>query len=134
MRPESSVAAFLWDALDFAKNVQIAVGDTSLETYLEGGPVAWATERQIELIGKALNKLRKAAPETAERVPDVHKVIGLRNVLVHGYTQVNSTIVWLAATQSIPALIPTLEALLAEVAPELPAAADELEPPAEPRP
>ena len=84
---------------------------------MEGGPVAWATERQIELVGEALNNLRKAAPELAQRIPDVHKIIATRNVLVHGYTEVSSTIVWEAATQAIPGLIPTLEALLAEVAP-----------------
>lgn len=115
MRPEAEAAAFLWDALTFARNVSVAVGTTPLETYLEGGPVTWATERQIELVGEALNNLRKAAPELAERVPDVHKIIGTRNILVHGYTEVNSTIVWQAATQAIPALIPTLEALLHEV-------------------
>ncbi|MFZ0531467.1 MAG: HepT-like ribonuclease domain-containing protein [Propionicimonas sp.] len=116
MRPEAEAAAFLWDALTFARNVTVAVGTNSLETYLEGGPITWATERQIELVGEALNNLRKAAPELAERVPDVHKIIATRNILVHGYTEVNSTIVWQAATQAIPGLIPTLEALLAEVA------------------
>ena len=88
-----------------------------METYLEDGPVAWATERQIELVGEALNNLRKAAPELAERIPDVHKIIATRNVLVHGYTELNSALVWQAATQAIPSLIPTLAALLAEVAP-----------------
>nr|NLI48816.1 DUF86 domain-containing protein [Propionibacterium sp.] len=117
MRPEPRAAAFLWDAVKFARNVGIAVGTTSLETYLEGGPVAWATERQVELVGEALNNLRKADPELAERIPDAHKIIATRNVLVHGYTEVNSTIVWQAATQAVPGLIPILEALLAEVAP-----------------
>lgn len=117
MRPDVEAAAYLWDAATFARNVGVAVGATSLEAYLEGGPVAWATERQIELVGEALNNLRKTAPELAERIPDVYKIIATRNVLVHGYTEVNSTIVWQAATQAIPSLIPTLEALLAEVAP-----------------
>ncbi len=104
-------------AVTFARNVGVAVGTTSLEAYLEGGPVACAPARQHDLVGEALNNLRKAAPEIAERIPDVHKIIATRNVLVHGYTEVNSTIVWQAATQAIPELIPTLEALLAEVAP-----------------
>lgn len=134
MRPESSVAAHLWNALDFARNVQIAVDHTSLETYLEGGPVAWATERQIELVGDALNNLRKTAPDIAERIPDVPEIIGMRNVLVHGYTEVNSTIVWLAATQSVPALIPTLESLLAEVAAGVADHSRRTEPTAEPNP
>lgn len=116
MPPENDAAAYLWDAITFARNVGVAVGGSTLDTYLEGGPLAWATERQIELVGEALNNLRKAAPELAERVPDLHKIIATRNILVHGYTEVNSTIVWQAATQAVPALIPTLEALLADVA------------------
>lgn len=71
----------------------------------------------MELVGEALNNLRKVDPETASLVPDIHKIIGMRNVLVHVYTEVNNTIVWLAATKAIPALIPVLEALLTEVAP-----------------
>ncbi|HQZ84942.1 MAG TPA: DUF86 domain-containing protein [Actinomycetota bacterium] len=78
---------------------------------------------------RSSHNLRRTAPETAERTPDLHKIIGMRNVVVHGCTEVNSTIVWFAATQSVPALIPTLESLLAEVAPELPTTADESEPP-----
>lgn len=69
----------------------------------------------MKLVGEALNNLRKVDSEAASHVPDLRKIIGMRNVLVHGYTEVNSTIVWLAATQSVPALIPHLEALLAQV-------------------
>lgn len=116
MRPDSGSAAFLWDALAFARNVTIAIGDTTLEAYLEGGPVAWATERQIELVGEALNNLRKSDPELAGRVPDIHKIIATRNVLVHGYIEVNSSLIWQAATTAVPALIPILDSLLAEVA------------------
>lgn len=117
MQPDPRAAALLWDAVTFARNVRIAVADTSLEAYLEGGPVTWATERQVELVGEALTNLRKVDPGTASRVPDIHKIIGMRNVLVHGYAEVNNTIVWLAANKAIPALIPVLEALLDEVAP-----------------
>lgn len=62
MRPESQLAGFVWDALEFARNAQIAVGDATLEDFLEGGVVAWATERQMELVGEVLSKLRQAAP------------------------------------------------------------------------
>lgn len=118
MRPESEIAGLIWDALQFAHNVQIAVGHTPLEEYLEGGPVAWATERQMELIGEALGKVRQAAPDVAERVPNVDKIIGMRNILVHGYLIVNSHVVWLAATQQVPKLIPSLTVILSEFGPE----------------
>lgn len=114
MRPESDIPGLLWDALAFSRNAQIAVGNTPLESYLEGGPVAWATERQMELIGEALNKLRRAHPDVAERVPHVERIIGMRNVLAHGYLIINDRVVWQAATQAVPELIPILEKILDE--------------------
>ena len=117
MRPESQLAGLAWDALEFARNAQIAVGEATLEDFLEGGVVAWATERQIELVGEVLGKLRQAAPDVAERVPNVHKIIGMRNILIHGYLVVNPRIVYRAATEQVPELIPVLEALLVELAP-----------------
>lgn len=114
MRPDSEIAGYLWDALQFARNTGVAVGDATIETYLQGGPLAWATERQIELLGESLGKVRQSAPALAERIPNVHKIVGMRNVLIHGYLIVNSRIVWLAATQQVPQLIPVLEELLDE--------------------
>lgn len=89
MRPEAELAGLVWDALEFARNARTAVGDTSLEDYLKGGLVAWGTERQMELIGEVLGKLRQSAPELAERVPNADKIIGMRNILIHGYLVVN---------------------------------------------
>lgn len=117
MRPERDLAGLVWDALEFARNAQVAVGDTPLETYLEGGPITWATERQMELIGEVLSRLRKADAALAERIPNAHKIIGMRNILIHGYLIVNPRVVYRAATEEVPRLIPVLEALLAELVP-----------------
>jgi len=117
MRPKTEIAALVWDALEFARNVQIAVSDTELDVYLDGGPVAWATERQMELVGEALSKLRQVDSEMAECIPNIHKIIGMRNVLAHGYLVINDRIVWQAATQAVPKLIPVLETLLTELDP-----------------
>lgn len=117
MRPKPEVAALVWDALEFARNVQIAVSGTDLDIYLQGGPIAWATERQMELVGEALSKLRQADTQMAERIPNIHRIIGMRNVLAHGYLIINDRIVWQAATQAVPQLIPVLKTLLAELDP-----------------
>lgn len=52
--------------VSFARNVSVTVGNTSLETYLEGGVVACATESQVASVGEALSTLREAA---APRLP-----------------------------------------------------------------
>jgi len=35
----------------------------------------------------------------------------MRNRLIHGYFDINTTIVWKTATEEVPALVPVLQAL-----------------------
>ena len=46
--------------------------------------------------------------------PDIPwpKIIGMRNVLVHGYFEIDAAIVWEAATRDLPALKPAIERLV----------------------
>lgn len=46
---------------------------------------ARGTERQLEIIGEALNQLSKIEPASADRVSDHRRIIALRsNILIHG--------------------------------------------------
>jgi uncharacterized protein with HEPN domain len=51
-------------------------------------------ERELEIIGEALARLRKDHPNLAEQIRDIHKIIGLRNVLAHGYDILEHEILW----------------------------------------
>jgi uncharacterized protein with HEPN domain len=53
-----------------------------------------AVERQFEIIGEALSRLAKDDPQVAAAIPDHGKIIGFRNVLIHGYATVDDRIVW----------------------------------------
>lgn len=77
-----------------------------------------AVERQFQIIGEALNRLRRVDPETAQAVPDLRRIVAFRNVLVHGYATIDDALVWEAATARVDALVDSLERLLAE-APEV---------------
>ena len=67
--------------------------------------------RHLQIIGEAA---RAIPQEVRARAPDVpwQKIIGMRNVLVHGYFEIDTDIVWDAATRVIPALKPGIERLL----------------------
>jgi uncharacterized protein YutE (UPF0331/DUF86 family) len=39
--------------------------------------------------GEALTQLKKRDPATAERITDHRKIISFRNVLIHGYAQID---------------------------------------------
>jgi uncharacterized protein with HEPN domain len=42
----------------------------------------------------------------------------MRNVLVHGYFEVDADLVWDAATRDVPALKPAIERLIAALGPK----------------
>ena len=68
--------------------------------------------RHLQIIGEAA---RAIPPGVRALAPDVpwQKIIGMRNVLVHGYFEIDTDIVWDAATCDILALKPGIERLLA---------------------
>jgi len=51
-------------------------------------------ERELEIIGEALARLRRDYPTCAELIQDVHNIIGLRNILAHGYDVLEREILW----------------------------------------
>ncbi|MHC4508599.1 MAG: HepT-like ribonuclease domain-containing protein [Planctomycetota bacterium] len=61
-------------------------------------------ERELEIIGEALARLRRDHPNLAEEIRDVHKVVGLRNVLAHGYDVLEHEILWDIVENKLPIL------------------------------
>jgi uncharacterized protein with HEPN domain len=51
-----------------------------------------AVERQLVIIGEALNKLRQT--ETEFVIENDKQIIGFRNRLVHAYDSIDNSIVW----------------------------------------
>jgi uncharacterized protein with HEPN domain len=67
--------------------------------------------RHLQIIGEANRTLPEDEVALAPEVP-WQKIIGMRNVLVHGYFEIDTDIVWDAATRDVPALKPAIERLL----------------------
>ena len=57
-----------------------------------------AVIRTLEVIGEASNNIRKSFPEFVADHPDVPfgQAVGMRNILSHGYFQVDLEVVWAA--------------------------------------
>ncbi|GAB3582214.1 DUF86 domain-containing protein [Leifsonia lichenia] len=112
MRPES--AAHLWDVQEAAERIASFIAGLTQDSYIADDLHRSAVERQLLIVGEALNNLRKVDAETAERIPDLVRIIGLRNVLAHGYAVVDDAVVWQAASARVPHLLETVQALLTE--------------------
>jgi uncharacterized protein with HEPN domain len=71
-------------------------------------------ERNFAIIGEAVNRLRRHAPEVVEQISASNKIVGLRNVLIHGYDQVDYAALWITVQESLPVLRLEVETLLSE--------------------
>ena len=88
MQPEAP--ALIWDARRAAGRVLEFVAGRSWDDYQQDVMLRSAVERQFQIIGEALNRLSKVDPGTAGRVPDLARIVAFRNVLVHGYAQIDA--------------------------------------------
>lgn len=70
-----------------------------------------AVERQFEILGEALHRLSRQAPEVAARITGVSHMIAFRHILVHGYDVVDPEILWDIIPQDLPVLCEQAEAL-----------------------
>lgn len=61
-----------------------------------------AVERQLEILGEAVNKFSREAPEF--RLSNVPKIVSFRNRLAHNYDSVDDVIVWAVLKKHLPGL------------------------------
>ena len=73
-----------------------------------------AVERQFEIIGEALNQLSKLDPECMSEISEYRRVIAFRNILIHGYAEIDNRLVWGLLESKLPTLRNEVEALLSE--------------------
>ena len=64
-----------------------------------------AIERQFEIMGEALYWLEKIDESNlALRIPEYLKIIGLRNIIAHGYNIVDDSALWDFVVNKVPNL------------------------------
>jgi len=112
MRPES--AKLLWDAREAAKAVRLFTDGVTKARFFEDLLVRSAVERQLEIVGEALVRLRRRDPATADQVADARKIIGMRNVIAHEYGDIDYETVWAVVDRYLAPLLVDLERLLSE--------------------
>jgi len=69
-----------------------------------------AVERNLEIIGEAMNRLLKENPEFT--IENAVKIIGLRNQIIHGYDSVSDENIWGIVTLHLPKLKSEINSLI----------------------
>ena len=71
-----------------------------------------AVERQLEIVGEALGQAARADASLLGRVPELPRIVGLRNRIIHGYDSVDDEIVWDIVQTKVAPLLAQTDALL----------------------
>ena len=81
--------------------------------YQDNPMLSAAVERKFEIIGEALSKLSKDDAATASRVSEHPRIIEFRNILIHGYAEIDDRLVWDILENKLPVLRREVDELLA---------------------
>ena len=80
--------------------------------YATDNMLSAAVEREFEIIGEALGQLAKLDAGLAAGISGHRAIVAFRNILIHGYAEVDDRLVWDVVETKLPILIREIEALL----------------------
>lgn len=84
---------YLADILQAIELIESFTSDISkYDDYIADLKTQSAVERQLGIIGEAVNKFEKLFPDST--LVNARKIIGFRNRLIHAYDVVDPSIIW----------------------------------------
>ena len=110
MNPEART--FAQDIIQHANLVQTILENKTYDDYSNDINLRLAVERLFTIIGEAMNGLARHDPPSAKKISGYPRIIAFRNVLIHGYSQVDNEIVWDIAQSYLPTLLNEVTTLL----------------------
>ena len=110
MRLESQ--KYLHDISSAADLLTAFIAGKSLVEFQSDPLLQAGVERQFEIIGEALAQLAKSDEPTAQRISGYRRIVAFRNILIHGYADVDDRLVWDVAQSNLPVLRSEVAAIL----------------------
>ena len=112
--PPLETLKYLHDMQQACGHLKDFTADKTLQEYEDDPMLRAAVERQFEIIGEALNQLLKADSSLAESITDSRRIIAFRNLLIHGYSEINNEVVWGVIEGNLLTLIRQIDDLLSQ--------------------
>ncbi len=110
MRPEK---LYLTDIVEAAQSIARFVQGKSFDEFERNEMMTSAVLQKLMVIGEAAARLPKEFTNRFPEIPWVD-IIAFRNIAVHEYFAIRWDIVWIAATEEVPALKEQIEQILRE--------------------
>ena len=105
------VQKWLYDILISIQSIHEFVGDVQVfEMYESDKKTRRSVEREIMIIGEAVNRIKKIDP--AIEIMHAQQIIATRNLVAHAYDAVNNAMIWNIVVNHLPNLKSEVEKLL----------------------
>jgi len=105
--------------LKFLYDIKLAIDDIesyfatetrTFDNYTKNSLLKRAIERNLEIIGEAINRILKDDPSFP--IENAKKIIGLRNQIIHGYDSVSDENIWGIIMIHLPKLKSEINSLI----------------------
>ena len=107
---ETEIQKWLLDAHKAAKAIQGFVSDKEFKDYTNDLMLSSAIERQFEILGEALKRIRDRNEEFLDRsITGWRGAISFRNILAHGYDSIDDELIWGIIEDDLPVLIDSIQ-------------------------
>ena len=107
------VQKWLYDILVSIESINEFVGGIRMfEAYEADKKTRRSVEREIMIIGEAVNRIRNIEPDI--KITHIQQIVATRNRVAHAYDAVNNAMIWGIVINHLPNLKIEIEQLLAE--------------------
>ena len=103
---------YLYDMQRAAALLREFTSNKTFADYERDAMLRAAVEREFEVIGEAMTRLARVDEAVAARIDGYQRIIVFRNVLIHGYAEVDNHLVWDVVETRLPTLDREIDALL----------------------
>jgi uncharacterized protein with HEPN domain len=106
------IAKYLYDVQSAAATLASFVAGRTWQDYQQEAMLRAAVERQFEIIGEALSQLGRRDRGLLSGIDGHARIIAFRNILIHGYAEVDDALVWDIVQTRLSTLRRQVDALL----------------------
>ena len=100
---DNKTRKLLFDILTSINNIDSYIGQQKeFENYDNTPMLQDAVERNIEIIGEAVNKLLNIEPEIM--ITNARRIVDARNKIIHGYDEIENAQIWVIIINHLPIL------------------------------
>ena len=109
---DENILKLIYDALEACKRIKRFIEHRSFEEYEQDDYLRSAVERQFEIVGEALTRIRKIDEAISDSIVGGREAISFRNILAHGYDSVDNVIVWSIIENDLSKLTESLKKII----------------------